>query len=136
MNKPPLPHRRAALQRLAAASLCASPWLSGSVFAAVFMDAEQAQKLLLPNADTFQALSLLLDEPKLSAIAKASEGEFFRAGNSNDLKQIYEHLSTKFALERRDTEISALWAALSLVLLLCAGGLSLVWFRRQPWGQA
>ena len=73
MNQPPLPHRRAALQRLAAASLCASPWLSGSVFAAVFMDAEQAQKLLLPNADTFQALSLLLDEPKLSAIAKASD---------------------------------------------------------------
>jgi Ca-activated chloride channel family protein len=77
-----------------------------------------------------------VDEETLQAIAKATEGEFFRAGNSNDLKQIYEHLSTKFALERRDTEISALWAALSLVLLLCAGGLSLVWFRRQPWGQA
>jgi Ca-activated chloride channel family protein len=77
-----------------------------------------------------------VDEETLQAIAKATDGEFFRAGNSNDLKQIYEHLSTKFALERRDTEISALWAALSLVLLLCAGGLSLVWFRRQPWGQA
>ena len=77
-----------------------------------------------------------VDEETLQAIAKATEGEFFRAGNSNDLKQIYEHLSTKFALERRDTEISALWAALSLVLLLCAGGLSLAWFRRQPWGQA
>ena len=77
-----------------------------------------------------------VDEETLQAIAKATEGEFFRAGNSNDLKQIYEHLSTKFALERRDTEISALWAALSLVLLLCAGGLSLFWFRRQPWGQA
>ena len=77
-----------------------------------------------------------VDEETLQAIAKATEGEFFRAGNSNDLKLIYEHLSTKFALERRDTEISALWAALSLVLLLCAGGLSLAWFRRQPWGQA
>jgi Ca-activated chloride channel family protein len=77
-----------------------------------------------------------VDEETLQAIAKATEGEFFRAGNSNDLKQIYEHLSTKFALERRDTEISALWAALSLVLLLCAGGLSVVWFRRQPWGHA
>jgi Ca-activated chloride channel family protein len=77
-----------------------------------------------------------VDEETLQAIAKVTEGEFFRAGNSNDLKQIYEHLSTKFALERRDTEISALWAALSLILLFCAGGLSLVWFRRQPWGQA
>ena len=77
-----------------------------------------------------------VDEETLQAIAKATEGEFFRAGNSNDLKQIYEHLSTKFALERRDTEVSALWAALSLVLLLCAGGLSVRWFHRQPWGQA
>jgi len=77
-----------------------------------------------------------VDEETLQAIAKATEGEFFRAGNSNDLKQIYEHLSTKFALERRDTEVSALWAALSLVLLLSAGGLSVRWFRRQPWGQA
>ena len=77
-----------------------------------------------------------VDEETLQAIAKATEGEFFRAGNSNDLKQIYEHLSTKFALERRDTEVSALWAALSLVLLLSAGGLSVRWFRRQPGGQA
>jgi Ca-activated chloride channel family protein len=52
------------------------------------------------------------------------------------LKQIYEHLSTKFALERRDTEISALWAALSLLLIIAAAGLSLVWFRRPAWGQA
>ena len=77
-----------------------------------------------------------VDEETLQAIAKVTEGEFFRAGNSGDLKQIYEHLSTKFALERRDTEISALWAALSLALILTAGGLSLLWFRRQPWGQA
>jgi Na+-translocating ferredoxin:NAD+ oxidoreductase RnfG subunit len=37
------------------------------------MEAEQAQKLLLPNADAFQALALTLDEAKLSAIAKASD---------------------------------------------------------------
>jgi hypothetical protein len=73
MHKPPVTNRRAALQRLGAAGLCASPWLSRPVFAAVFMEAEQAQKLLLPNADAFQALALTLDEAKLSAIAKASD---------------------------------------------------------------
>jgi Ca-activated chloride channel homolog len=77
-----------------------------------------------------------VDEETLQAMAKITEGEFFRAGNSGDLKQIYEHLSTKFALERRDTEISALWAALSLLLIIAAAGLSLVWFRRPAWGQA
>ncbi len=72
MHKPLATNRRAALQLLGVASL-ASPWLSGPVFAAVFMKAEQAQKLLLPNADAFQALALTLDEAKLSAIAKASD---------------------------------------------------------------
>lgn len=73
MHKPLVTNRRAALQRLGAASLCASPWLSGPVFAAVFMEADQAQKLLLPHADAFQTLALSLDEAKLSAIAKASD---------------------------------------------------------------
>jgi hypothetical protein len=72
MHKPLATNRRAALQLLGVSSL-ASPWLSGPVFAAVFMEAEQAQKLLLPNADAFQALALTLDEAKLSAIAKASD---------------------------------------------------------------
>ena len=44
-------NRRALLQKLGAASLCTSPLMGGSVFAAVFMEAEQAHKLLLPNAD-------------------------------------------------------------------------------------
>lgn len=73
MQKPLVTNRRAALQRLGAASLCASPWLSGPVFATVFMEADQAQKLLLPHADAFQTLALSLDEAKLSAIAKASD---------------------------------------------------------------
>jgi Ca-activated chloride channel family protein len=46
------------------------------------------------------------------------------------LKNIYEHLSTKFTLERRDTEVTALFAGLSLLLVLSAMGLSLHWYRR------
>ena len=60
-------NRRALLQKLGAASLCTSPLMGGSVFAAVFMEAEQAHKLLLPNA------AFSLDELKLNAIAKASD---------------------------------------------------------------
>ena len=66
-------NRRAVLQRLGAATLYANPWLNGSIFAAVFMEAEQAQKLLLPHADAFQAFALSLDDAKLSAIGKASD---------------------------------------------------------------
>ena len=66
-------NRRGLLQKMGALSLCASPLMGSSVFAAVFMEAEQAQKLLLPSADAFQVLALSLDEAKLSAIAKASD---------------------------------------------------------------
>jgi Ca-activated chloride channel family protein len=71
-----------------------------------------------------------VDEQALQAIAKITEGEFFRAGNSQDLKEVYRHLSSKFSLERRDTEISALFGALSLTLTMLALCLSLVWFKR------
>jgi Ca-activated chloride channel family protein len=71
-----------------------------------------------------------VDEQALQAIAKITEGEFFRAGNSQDLKEVYRHLSSKFSLEKRDTEVTALFGALALVLTLLALGLSLFWFKR------
>jgi Ca-activated chloride channel family protein len=71
-----------------------------------------------------------VDEQALQAIAKITEGEFYRAGNSQDLKEVYRHLSSKFSLERRDTEVTALFGASALVLILLALLLSLVWFKR------
>jgi Ca-activated chloride channel family protein len=71
-----------------------------------------------------------VDEESLQAMAKITGAEFFRASNAADLKNIYEHLSTKFTLERRDTEVTALFAGLSLLLVLSAMGLSLHWYRR------
>jgi Ca-activated chloride channel family protein len=75
-----------------------------------------------------------VDEKALQAIAKITEGEFFRAGNSQDLKEVYRHLSSKFSLERRDTEVTALFGALSLVLTILALALSLLWFKRATVG--
>jgi Ca-activated chloride channel family protein len=39
-------------------------------------------------------------------------------------------LSSKFALEKRDTEITALFAAAAFLLVLLAAALSLRWYRR------
>lgn len=71
-----------------------------------------------------------VDEETLQAVAQITGAEFFRAANANDLKQVYEHLSSKFALETRDTEVTALFAAAAFVLVLLAAGLSLRWYRR------
>ena len=43
---------------------------------------------------------------------------------------IDQHLSSKFTLERRDTEITALLAALAGVVARLKLGLSMRWFRR------
>ncbi|MFC4278551.1 VWA domain-containing protein [Achromobacter aloeverae] len=71
-----------------------------------------------------------LDEPTLRTIAKLTGGEYFLAGSSGDLSKVYSNLTTRFSLERRDTEISALLAATAAFLLLLACLLSIRWFRR------
>lgn len=72
-----------------------------------------------------------VDERTLQAIALITEGEFFKAENAAELNNIYQQLSTQFSLEREQTEVTALFAALSALLVLCAAALSLYWFRRR-----
>jgi Ca-activated chloride channel family protein len=72
-----------------------------------------------------------VDERTLQAIAMITEGEFFKAENADELNNIYSQLSTQFSLERAQTEVSALFAAASALLVLVAGALSLYWFRRR-----
>lgn len=70
-----------------------------------------------------------VDEEALQAVAKITGGEFFRAASADDLKQVYEHLSSRVRLETRDTEVAALFAAAAFLLVLLALGLSLRWYR-------
>ncbi len=71
-----------------------------------------------------------LDEETLKAIAAATKGEYFHADSATSLKGVYETLTSKFALERRQTEIGSLFSAAAAVLLLLAGTLSMAWFYR------
>jgi Ca-activated chloride channel family protein len=72
-----------------------------------------------------------LDEPTLKAVAAMTGAEYFHAGTAADLRKVYGSLSTKFALERRETEVSALFSAAAALLAFCAVVLSLLWFRRR-----
>jgi len=67
------------------------------------------------------SMRVRLDEAGLKKIAYMTRGEYFRAGNDTDLKAIYKHLSAKLALGKgRETEITALFAALGMGLALVA----------------
>jgi Ca-activated chloride channel family protein len=72
-----------------------------------------------------------LDEPTLKAIAAMTGAEYFYAGTAADLRKVYESLNLKFALERRETEVSALFSAVAAFLALCAVLLTLLWFKRR-----
>ena len=71
-----------------------------------------------------------LDEESLKTIANLTRGEYFYAGTAADLKKVYEALSTRLVLEKKHTEITALFAAAAALLALLAGLLSLLWFNR------
>ena len=71
-----------------------------------------------------------LDEETLKAIADITRAEYFYAGTAADLAKVYQALNAKLVLEKKDTEITALWSAIAAAFALAAGALSLLWFRR------
>jgi len=71
-----------------------------------------------------------LDEETLKAVAHMTHGEYFYAGNAAELKKIYQSLTSRLVLEKKETEVTALFVAAAALLTLLAGGLSILWYNR------
>ena len=71
-----------------------------------------------------------LDEESLKTIANLTRGEYFYAGTATDLQKIYEELNTHLFFEKKETEITALFAAAAAALALVSALLSMLWFNR------
>jgi Ca-activated chloride channel family protein len=76
------------------------------------------------------SMRVRLDEETLKAIAHRTQGEYFYAGTAADLKKVYETLSSRLTVEKKETEISGLLALVAAVLAMASAGLSLLWFNR------
>jgi Ca-activated chloride channel family protein len=76
------------------------------------------------------SMFMAFDEETLKAIATITQAEYFHAATAADLKKIYEQLNARFVLEKKETEISALFAGLAAALLVAAATLSTLWFNR------
>jgi Ca-activated chloride channel family protein len=76
------------------------------------------------------SMRVRLDEDTLKAIADVTRGQYFYAGTATDLKKVYETLNTRVLLEKKDMEISALFAAAAALTGLVSALLSLLWFNR------
>ena len=73
-----------------------------------------------------------LNEPVLQEVALLTEGEYFRIEEINDAPPVYEELETEFVVETKEIEITSILGAVSMLVLLVGGGLSLLWFGRVP----
>jgi Ca-activated chloride channel homolog len=71
-----------------------------------------------------------LDEQALKNIAAATRSEYFYAGSADDLKKVYQSLGTRLTAQKKETEITALFAGLGALLVLLAAVLSLWWYGR------
>jgi Ca-activated chloride channel family protein len=76
------------------------------------------------------SMRVRLDEDTLKNIANITRADYFYAGTAEDLKKVYENLSARLVVEKKETEISGLLAALGALLVAMAAGLSVWWFGR------
>jgi Ca-activated chloride channel family protein len=76
------------------------------------------------------SIRVRLDEDALRAVADLTRGEYFFAGNAPDLKKVYETLTARLVMERKETEVTALFSAIAAALAMVSAALSLLWFNR------
>jgi Ca-activated chloride channel family protein len=76
------------------------------------------------------SMRVRLDEETLKQVALLTRAEYFFAGTAQDLLKVYESLSSKLVVERKETEVTALFGLLAAALVVAAAALSLWWFGR------
>jgi Ca-activated chloride channel family protein len=76
------------------------------------------------------SMRVKLDEDTLKDIARTTQADYFYAGTAGDLKKVYQTLSARLTVEKKETEISALLALAAAALALMSASLSLLWFNR------
>jgi Ca-activated chloride channel family protein len=76
------------------------------------------------------SMRVRLDEDALKDIAKTTSAQYFYAGTATDLTNIYKSLNSRLVMEKKSTEITALFAALAAVLAVLSAMLSMLWFNR------
>ena len=76
------------------------------------------------------SMRVKLDEETLKGIARNTQAEYFYAGTASDLKKVYESLSSRLTVVKKETEISGILALVAAALALLSAGLSLAWFNR------
>ncbi len=86
------------------------------------------QRGAAPQLRTGQRVEL--DERTLEAIAQATDGQYFYAAQTSELKKIYSDLASRVSWIEEKTEVTAFFSAAGAVFLIIGAILSLFWFAR------
>jgi len=71
-----------------------------------------------------------LDEDTLKEIANVTRGRYFHAGDEKDLEQVYTSINTRFLMQKKETEITAILSGVAVLVAMASALLSLAWFNR------
>jgi Ca-activated chloride channel homolog len=73
-----------------------------------------------------------LDEDLLKQISQITDGTYYNAQSEQDLIKIYNNLNPQLVVTPEMTEVTSIFAGVSVVLILIGGMFSLLWFSRLP----
>ena len=76
------------------------------------------------------SMRVRLDEETLKAVANLTRADYFYAGTAEDLKKVYAGLGSRLVVEKKETEISAIVAAVGALFVVLGAALSVAWFGR------
>jgi Ca-activated chloride channel family protein len=71
-----------------------------------------------------------LNEPMLQEISNITGGEYYNAGNEEELRRIYNDLEPKLSIKPEEMEVTSIFAGFAILVFLVGGALSLLWFGR------
>jgi Ca-activated chloride channel family protein len=72
----------------------------------------------------------MLNEPILQEMSHITGGQYYYAGNEEELRRIYNDLEPKLSIKPEEIEITSIFAGIAILAFLAGGLLSLLWFGR------
>lgn len=73
-----------------------------------------------------------VDEVAMQQISELTGGFYFNAQNEEELTEVYKSIEPGFIFDPEETEVTSVFAGVSILILLVGGMLSLLWFSRVP----